>query len=56
MVDSNAYESKVPRFDGALDENYQLWGLRTQTALESQQMAAALTNDEVNEKKDRRAR
>lgn len=50
MVDSIAYETKASRFDRSFDEENQSWGLRLKSALESRQLAAVVTNDEMDEK------
>lgn len=49
MVDNNLYEPRVPYFNGALKEDYHLWDLRIEIALESSQLAGGGTNEDLLE-------
>lgn len=52
VPESNLYEARVPRFYGALDEDYKMWDLRIETTTESQQLADGLTSENVDEEDD----
>lgn len=54
--DYNKYVAKVLRFNDSPDENFHLWSVRVEAALESQALATALKNDAVDNTVDKKAR
>lgn len=56
MEEYNKCDSKVPRFNGTIEDDFYLWWLKVEAALERRKLATTLCDEEAEARVDKKAR